>query len=62
MICVNYHKYLSPVCLVPCGSGLLVIPGVSILPCVTLDVVSKDYYFEVPPCLCVPRLSLLCAP
>ncbi len=42
-------------------SGLLGIPGVSVcLP--YLDVVSKDYYFEVSPRLRVPRLSLLCAP
>ncbi len=28
----------------------------------TLDVVIKDYYFEVLPRLRVPHLSLLCAP
>ncbi len=44
------------------SSGLLVIPGVSTLPCVTSDVVSKDYYFEVLPRLRVPCLSLVCAP
>ncbi len=43
------------------SSGLLVIPGVSTcLP--YLDVVIKDYYFEVSPRLRVPRSSLLCAP
>ncbi len=51
------------------SSGLLVIPGVSTcysrcvyLALSTLDVVIKDYYFEVLPRLRVPRLSLLCAP
>ncbi len=50
-------------------SGLLVIPGVSTcysrcvyLALSTLDVVIKDYYFEVLPRLRVPHLSLLCAP
>ncbi len=43
------------------SSGLLVIPGVSVcLP--YLDVIIKDYYLEVYPCLRVPRFSLLCAP
>ncbi len=55
-------------CLLPCvfkscllssmSSGLLVIPGVSVcLP--YLDVIIKDYYFEVSPRLSVPRFSLL---
>ncbi len=43
------------------SSGLLVTPGVPVcLP--YLDVVIKDYYFEVYPRLRVPRFSLLCAP
>ncbi len=61
-------------CFLPCvfkscllnsiSSGLLVIP---VFLCVYLalsylDVVIKDYYFEVSPRLRVPRLSLLCAP
>ncbi len=44
------------------SSGLLVIPGVSTLPCLPLMLSLKDYYFEVRPRLRVPRLSLLCAP
>ncbi len=65
-------------CFLPCvfkycllnsiSSGLLVTPGVHVcLLCVYLvlsylDVVIKDYYFEVSPRLRVPRFSLLCAP
>ncbi len=51
------------------SSGLLVIPGVSTrysrcvyLALSTLDVVIKDYYFEVLPRLACSSLSLLCAP
>ncbi len=58
-------------CLLPCVfkscllssilSGLLVTPGVPV--CLSyLDVVIKDYYFELYPRLRVPRSSLLCAP
>ncbi len=68
-VIVNYLVYLSPVFCIPFRLVyssfpvfLLVIPGVSTLPCVTLDVVIKDYDFEVLPRLRVPRLSLLCAP
>ncbi len=43
------------------SSGLLVTPVVPVcLP--YLDVVNKDYYFELPPRLRVPASSLLCAP
>ncbi len=56
---VYYHVYLSPVCWVPCG---LVYSSLPVFMCVYLDVVIKDYYFEVSPRLRVPRLSLQCAP
>ncbi len=42
------------------GSGLLVIPGVYLV-LSTLDVVIKDYYFEVPPRLrCSSSLPAVC--
>ncbi len=61
---VYYHVYLSPVCWVPCRLVYLLFP---VFLCVYLalsylDVVIKDYYFEVSPRLRVPRSSLLCAP
>ncbi len=60
--CVNYPVYLSPVCWVPCRLVYLLLP---VFLCVYLalsylDVVIKDYYFEVYPRLRVPRFSLLC--
>ncbi len=61
---VYYHVYLSPVCWVPCHLVYSVFP-VFLCVCITLstlDVVIKDYYFEVYPRLRVPRFSLLCAP
>ncbi len=61
-VCVICECVFKSCLLNSISSGLLVIPGVSTLPCVTLDVVSKDYYFEVLPRLRVPRLSLVCAP
>ncbi len=57
--CVYYHVYLSPVFWVPCRLVYLLFP---VFLCVYLDVVIKDYYFEVYPRLRVPRFSLLCAP
>ncbi len=62
--CVYYPVYLSPVCWVPCRlvySLFLVFLSVY-LALSYLDVVIKDYYFEVSPRLRVPRFSLLCAP
>ncbi len=61
---VYYHVYLSPVCWVPCRLVYLLLP---VFLCVYLalsylDVVIKDYYFELYPRLRVPRSSLLCAP
>ncbi len=61
--CVNYPVYLSPVCWAPCRLVYLLLP-VSLcvyLALSYLDVVIKDYYFEVYPRLRVPRFSLLCA-
>ncbi len=46
-VCVICECVFKSCLLNSISSGLLVIPGVSTLPCVTLDVVSKDYYFEV---------------
>ncbi len=43
-------------------SGLLVIPGVSTLPCLPLMLSLKTIILKYPPRLRVPRLSLLCAP
>ncbi len=61
---VYYHVYLSPVYWVPCRLVYSLFP-VFLCVCIalsTLDVVIKDYYFEVYPRLRVPRFSLLCAP
>ncbi len=56
--------YLSPVFCIPCGLVYSSFPVFLLvyLALSTLDVVIKDYYFEVPPRLRVPRFSLLCAP
>ncbi len=56
--------YLSPVFCIPCGLVYASFPVFLLvyLALSTLDVVIKDYYFEVPPRLRVPRFSLLCAP
>ncbi len=64
VICVNYHVYLSPVFCIPFCLVYSLFP-VFLCVCIalsTLDVVIKDYYFEVYPRLRVPRFSLLCAP
>ncbi len=61
---VYYHVYLSPVCWVPCRLVYSLFP-VFLCVCIALsylDVVIKDYYFEVSPRLHVPHFSLLCAP
>ncbi len=63
-VIVNYPVYLSPVFWVPFGLVYSLFP-VFLCVCIalsTLDVVIKDYYFEVYPRLRVPRSSLLCAP
>ncbi len=62
--CVNYPVYLSPVCWVPCRLVYSLFPVfLSVYLALSyLDVVIKDYYFEVSPRLHVPRFSLLCAP
>ncbi len=63
-LCVYYPVYLSPVCWVPCRLVYSLFP-VFLCVCIALsylDVVIKDYYFEVYPRLRVPRFSLLCAP
>ncbi len=68
-VCVISECVFKSCLLSSISSGLLVIPGVSTrysrcvyLALSTLDVVIKDCYFEVPPRLRVPRLSLLWAP
>ncbi len=68
-VCVICECVFKSCLLNSTSSGLLVIPGVSTrysrcvyLALSTLDVVIKDYYFEVLPRLRVPHLSLLCAP
>ncbi len=61
---VNYPVYLSPVFWVPCRLVYSLFP-VFLCVCIALsylDVVIKDYYFEVSPRLRVPRFFLLCAP
>ncbi len=63
-LCVYYPVYLSPVCWVPCRLVYSLFP-VFLCVCIALsylDVVIKDYYFEVYPRLRAPRFSLLCAP
>ncbi len=63
-VIVNYLVYLSPVCWVPCRLVYSLFP-VFLCVCIALsylDVVIKEYYFEVSPRLRVPRFSLLCAP
>ncbi len=64
-LCVYYPVYLSPVCWIQCRLVYLLFP-VFMCVCIALsylDVVIKDYYFElVSPRLRVPRLFLLCAP
>ncbi len=57
------HNFLTAICqsCQSMSSGLLVTPGVPVcLP--YLDVIIKDYYFEVYPRLRVPCSSLLCTP
>ncbi len=61
---VYYQVYFSPVCWVPCRLVYSLFP-VFLCVCIALsylDVIIKDYYFEVYPRLRVPRFSLLCAP
>ncbi len=62
--CVYYPVYLSPVCWVPCCLVYSLFPVLLsvYLALSYLDVIIKDYYFEVSPRLCVPCFSLLCAP
>ncbi len=56
-LCVYYPVYLSPVCWVPCRLVYSLFPGfLSVYIALSyLDVVIKDYYFEVSPRLHVPR-------
>ncbi len=63
-LCVYYPVYLSPVCWVQCGLVYSLFPvSLSVYLALSyLDVVIKDYYFEVSPRLRVPRFSVLCAP
>ncbi len=62
--CVNYHVYLNPVFCIPfCLVYSLFPVFLSVYLALSyLDVVIKDYYFEVSPRLRVPGFSLLCAP
>ncbi len=63
-VIVNYPVYLNPVFWVPFHLVYSLFPVfLSVYLALSyLDVVIKDYYFEVSPRLRVPRFSLLCAP